>query len=74
MAAVATTVTGSWHISVRGSNGGIGSVSRIVCSGGSVCRAVGGNISVDRNCNGSVSRISSGSGNSKGISRFCIYC
>ena len=41
------TVTGDWCINVRGINGGIGSVSGIVCGGGSVCRAVGGNGSVD---------------------------
>ena len=74
MAAVATTVTGSWHISVRGSNGGIGSVSGIVCGGGRVCRAVGGNGSVDRSRNGSVSGSSSGGGNGIGIRRSCIGC
>ena len=74
MAAVATTVTGAWRISVRGSNGGIGSVSRIVRGGGSVCRAIGRNGSVDGIRNDSVSGRSSGGGNGSGIRRSCIGC
>ena len=71
---VATTVTGAWCISVRGSNGGIGSMSGIVHGGGSVCRAFGGNGSVDGSRNGSVSGSSSGGGNGSGIRRSCIGC
>ena len=74
MAAVATTVTGAWCISVRDSNGGIGSVSRIVRGGGSVCRSGGGNGSVDGSRNSSVSGSSSGGGNCRGIWRSCIGC
>ena len=74
MAAVATTVTGAWRISVRGSNGGIGSVSGIIRGGGSVCRDVDGNVSVDGSRNGSVSGRSIGGGNSSSISRSCIGC
>ena len=74
MAAVAMMVTGDWRISVCGSNGRIGSVSGIVCGGGSVCRAIGGNGSVDGSREGSVSGSSSGVGNGSGIRRSCIGC
>ena len=52
-----------------GSNGGIDSVSGIVCSGGSVCTAVGRNGSVYGSRNGSVSGSSSGGGKGSGIKR-----
>ena len=71
---VATTVTGAWRISVSGSNGVIDSVSGIVRGGGSVCRAVGRNGSVDGGRNGSISGRSSGGGNGSGIWRSCIGC
>ena len=74
MAAVAMTVTGAWRISVHGSNGRIGSMSGIVCGVGSVCRAVGGNGSVDESYSGSVSGSSSGGGNGSSIRRSCIGC
>ena len=74
MAAVATTVTRAYRISVCGSNGGIGSVSRIVHGSSSVCRAVGRNGIVDGSRNVSVSGSSSGRGNGSGIMRSCIGC
>ena len=63
-----TTVTGAWRISVRGSSGGIGSVS------GSVCKAVGGNGSVEGSRNGSVIGSSISGGNGSGIRRSCSGC
>ena len=49
-------------------------MSRIVHGDGSVCRAVGGNGSVDGSRNGSVCGSSSDGGNGSGIRRSGIGC
>ena len=65
----ATTVTGAWCISVSGSSGRIGRVSRSVSGGGIVLRAVDRSGTVDGSRNGSVGGSSSGGGNGSGIRR-----